>query len=67
MKPSALCVAAYSLVVLAGCADAPSTDGLESGGRMGVVVAPITLSGVTNACYTLSVTNGLGQEVWTRW
>ena len=29
-------------------------------------VAPLTLDGVTNATYTLSVVNGAGDTVWTR-
>ncbi len=52
--------------VSAGCAgEAPNTPT----GRLAINVAPLNLSGITDADYTLTVTNGAnggGSEVWAR-
>ncbi|TNF28643.1 MAG: hypothetical protein EP329_17435 [Deltaproteobacteria bacterium] len=63
MHHSHLAVSALGLIaLLGGCADrAPSADA-----RLAIAVAPLTLDGVTNATYTLSVVNGAGETVWTR-
>ncbi|TNF38167.1 MAG: hypothetical protein EP329_01195 [Deltaproteobacteria bacterium] len=48
---------------LAGClAEAPA----EPDARLAIAVAPLTLDGVTNATYTLTVLNSAGDTVWTR-
>jgi len=35
-------------------------------GRLAISVAPLSLTGITDATYTLTVTNGGGDVVWTR-
>ncbi|PKQ15631.1 MAG: hypothetical protein CVT68_09170 [Actinobacteria bacterium HGW-Actinobacteria-8] len=58
-----VCAAALA-TALAACA--PADTGPATAGHVAVTVAPITLSGVTDACYTLSVSNGVPETVWTR-
>jgi|GEM_PF-1229443 len=62
---------ALSIAALLGSALAPACgseaqDVVPGGGQVAIAIAPITLPGVTNACYTLTVTNGQSQQVWTR-
>jgi len=54
-------------LTLAGCLDAPTPGGPT--GQLAVAVAPLNLSGITNAEYLLTVHNGpnaTGDVVWTR-
>jgi len=53
---------ATSVMVLSACAEAPA--GPE--GRVAISVAPLSLPGVSDATYTLTVDNGDGDLVWTR-
>ena len=56
-----LAVVGAAVAAAAGCTvDAPG------GAQVAVSVAPLTLPGITDARFTLSVTNGLGQTVMTR-
>lgn len=60
----ALCTATVSTFVGACVGDGPAPTA-----SLGVSVAPLTLSGVTEACYDLRVTNapaGAGETVWSR-
>ncbi|PKN59542.1 MAG: hypothetical protein CVU56_00515 [Deltaproteobacteria bacterium HGW-Deltaproteobacteria-14] len=60
------CALVLAVLSLAACAgEAPSAPA----GRLAIDVAPLNLSGITNADYTLTVTNGPGgggDTVWTR-
>ncbi|TNF32061.1 MAG: hypothetical protein EP329_11280 [Deltaproteobacteria bacterium] len=48
---------------LCACAGAP---GDVPGGRLAIDVAPLSLTGLADATYTLRVVNGLDQEVWVK-
>ena len=49
--------------VLAGCLDGEVRDPEPT---LAIAVAPLTLDGVTNATYTVTVVNGQGDTVWSR-
>ena len=51
------------LLLVTGCAPAPAP---APSGALAVAVAPLRLAGVTDATYTLAVTNADGEPVWTR-
>ena len=53
-----------TLAALAGCTEG-ATPGAPAG-RLALSVQPLTLAGVTNVTYALSVSNGDGEPVWTR-
>jgi|GEM_PF-1043040 len=60
-------LAVVSAVALLVACDSPPPSGPE--GRLAIDIAPLSLEGVTDAEYTLTVTNGpagTGQTVWTR-
>ena len=53
----------------AGCGEVTPTPGAFDGGRVAISVAPLSLEGVTDAHYTVRVTNaadGGGEVVWER-
>ena len=52
------------LLLLAGACDA--TPQGPPAGQLQISVAPLTLPGLTNACYGLVVTNGRDEVVWQR-
>jgi len=59
-----LCGSVSVATLLGGCVESPSPSG-----RLAVAVAPLSLPGITDADYVLTVTNGAaggGQQVWTR-
>ncbi|MFT7581678.1 MAG: hypothetical protein ACI9MR_003356, partial [Myxococcota bacterium] len=65
VKLSMLAVAGAGLLI-GGCSDA-STGSDDGGGKVSVSVAPLSLTGVTGAEYTIKVTNAPypgGQTVW---
>ena len=71
MQPRLSPGVALSLVVLGllGCGGEPPTDELARAGRVAIEVAPLSLAGVTDARYTLTVTSGpdgTGETVWQR-
>ncbi len=53
-------VVAIIALSAAACSGGAEPRGLE------IAVTPLTLPGITNACYDLTVTNGLGATVWSR-
>ncbi len=53
-----------SVASISSCAG-PSVD-LDLTGRLAIEVAPLTLPGITNADWGISVSNGAGQTVWSR-
>ena len=60
-----LLAAAFGIVSLGGCLDGAT----PAGSSVAITVAPLSLTGLTEACYNLSVTNapaGAGDIVWTR-
>jgi len=62
----ALALAAALALLGLACADAP-VDATRAGGpAVEIVVSPLALPEVTNACYRLSVFNGEGEPVWQR-
>jgi len=65
-SPRQLAFVPVAAVLLGGAA--ACDGGLSSGatGGLSVEVAPLSLAGLTDASYRLTVTNGAGDEVWTR-
>jgi len=55
-----------ALTLAAGCTPAPPEGVAVDGPRVAIAVAPLTLPGVTNARYTLTVVNSGDDVVWTR-
>ncbi len=54
-----------ALVMLLGaCAEGGTAP--DGDARLAIAVAPLTLPGVTDVCYGLTVTNGLSEVVWSR-
>ena len=49
--------------LLPGCSRAPDEVG---GPALAIDVAALTLEGVTDGCYTLTITNEDGETVWTQ-
>ncbi|TNF37339.1 MAG: hypothetical protein EP329_03445 [Deltaproteobacteria bacterium] len=66
MARRALLVTALLALPLALGCGAGEVDAGHGGGRVAIAIAPITLPGITNACYTLAVTNGQAEAVWSR-
>ncbi len=65
-RPSAVLLLS-TLLGASGCLGSEALSGPT--GILSVAVAPLNLSGITDAAYTLTVTNGAagsGQVVWTR-
>ncbi|TNF31788.1 MAG: hypothetical protein EP329_11825 [Deltaproteobacteria bacterium] len=56
-------LATLAAAALFACTQA-GTD--APGGHVGVEVAPLSLAGLSDVAYTLSVKNGSGETVWTR-
>lgn len=62
LRRSALVAVSLSCACAAGAPSAPT-------GRVAIAVAPLNLSGISDADYTLEVTNGAagaGDTVWTK-
>ncbi|TNF32466.1 MAG: hypothetical protein EP329_10100 [Deltaproteobacteria bacterium] len=60
---------ATALSAPAACGETAAPETALGGGELAIEVAPLTLPGVTNARYTITVTNGAdggGEVVWTR-
>lgn len=57
-----LALAATALAACESPADESAAGATE--GQVSVAVAPLSLPGVSNACYNLTVTNGEGEVVW---
>jgi hypothetical protein len=59
-----LALAATALAACESPADADAAAAGASEGQVSVAVAPLSLPGVSNACYGLTVRNGEGEIVW---
>ncbi|TNF36354.1 MAG: hypothetical protein EP329_05315, partial [Deltaproteobacteria bacterium] len=58
---------ASTLVALGGLvAGCVAAEGPEAGGRVAISVAPLSLTGLTDATYTITVTNSAAETVWSR-
>lgn len=69
MKTALRALVAVSFTAATVACDMPAADGGAGGARTGEVtvsVAPLTLAGVVDACYTLTVRNADGEIVWTQ-
>ncbi len=58
------CIAATAMLAAIGCDSVE--DGAPASGKLAIEVAPLSPEGITDAAYTLTVTNDADQVVWTR-
>jgi hypothetical protein len=58
-------LAAASILATTACAEDPGTDESSPNG-ISIVVAPLGLEDVTDACYRLTISNGDTEQVWQR-
>ena len=61
-----IAVALAAMAGLTACDRAAPPTSALAGPTVSIEVAPLALSGITDAEYRLTVANGLGQTVWTR-